>query len=153
MNAPQSLSSMHFDDSNIPWQKLGELEHLMAWVYHVDESRNIVDFIVKFAPNQKIILHGHPAPAQTFVVQGEHRIYEPDGKLKEVRKVGSYTAGKAGGAPHTEGGGEEGCIVLYSIRGDTPRLLDLMDDDQNILQILDVPAFKAVLDTQPAFPA
>ena len=58
--------------------------------------------------------------------------------------------GKAGGAPHYEGGGDEGCTVFYSIRGDTPRLLDLMDDEQNIVAVLDVAAFKAVKDAQPS---
>ena len=148
MNAVAPLSAAGFDDSNIPWQALGDLKHMVAWIYHVDEARNLVDFIVKFAANEKIILHGHPAPANTFVVQGEHRIYEPDGALKEVRPVGSYTVGKAGGAPHDEGGGDEGCTVFYSIRGETPRLLDLMDDEQNIVAVLDVAAFKAVQDAQ-----
>jgi hypothetical protein len=35
-----------------------------------------VDFLVKFAPNQKIFLHRHLAPTTTLVVQGEHRMYE-----------------------------------------------------------------------------
>ena len=150
MNAATHMTRPGFDDSLIPWQALGDLKHMQAWVYHVDEARNMVDFIVKFAAKEKIILHGHPAPAHTFVVQGEHRIYEPDGALKEIRPEGSYTIGKAGGAPHYEGGGDEGCTVFYSIRGDTPRLLDLMDDEQNIVAVLDVAAFKAVKDAQPS---
>ena len=76
--------------------------------------------------------HGHPAPAHTLVAQREHRIYNVDGRLHEIRLVGSYTLGKARGAPHYEGGSDDGCTVLYRIRGEAPRLLELMDDERDI---------------------
>jgi hypothetical protein len=43
-------------------------------------------------------------------------MYEPDGTLREVRPVGSNTVSPPGDV-HTEGGGPEGGVVHYSVRG------------------------------------
>ena len=59
---------------------------------NVDDEAKIVDVLFKFAANEKILLHRHTSHFNTFVVQGEHRIYEPDGTLKETRPVGTYKA-------------------------------------------------------------
>jgi hypothetical protein len=98
--------SFAFDDRNLRWSKLRDLEHLVFSVFDVDLERGLVDFILKFEPNQRIILHRHLALTNTFVVQGEHRPYEPSGALKEIRAVGSYTSSLPG-EPHREGGGDE----------------------------------------------
>src|SRR5690348_4364796 len=71
-----------FDDRNLRWHKLGDLEHFVFYVFDADPERGVIDFILKFEPNKKIILHRHLALTNTFVLQGEHRLYEPDGTLK-----------------------------------------------------------------------
>ena len=45
-------------------------------------------------------------------------IYEPDGQVREVRPVGRYTFG-TGRDAHDEGGGPNGCVLFYSVRGET----------------------------------
>jgi 2,4'-dihydroxyacetophenone dioxygenase len=124
-----------FDDHNIRWLPLGDLKHFVAAVYNIDEARKIVDFIVKFDANEQIVLHRHLVLTNTFVVQGEHRLYEPNGTLKEIRPVGSYTSSPPG-EPHREGGGVEGAVVLYSIRADDERLFELLDDEMNVFSVL-----------------
>ncbi len=69
----------------------------------IDREKGLVDFIIKFEANQQIVLHRHLALTNTLVVQGEHRLYEPNGALKEIRPVGSYTSSPPG-EPHGEGG-------------------------------------------------
>ncbi|MGH8596827.1 MAG: regulator, partial [Gammaproteobacteria bacterium] len=125
MTLPTSLP-FAFDDRNIRWQPLGDLPHFVAAVYDIDETRKIVDFVIKFQPNQQIVLHRHLSLTQTLVIQGEHRIYEPDGALKEIRACGSYTSSPPG-PPHREGGGDEGAVVFYSLRGADDRYFDLLD--------------------------
>jgi quercetin dioxygenase-like cupin family protein len=110
-------SSYAFDDRNVRWYKFGDFEHFVFAMLDVDERRKIVDFIVKFEPNEQIFLHVHRAFANLFVVQGEHRIYEPDGNIKEVRPAGNYTSYAPGDA-HREGGRNEGAVVFYSFRVD-----------------------------------
>ncbi|NOT57771.1 MAG: regulator, partial [Deltaproteobacteria bacterium] len=47
-----------------------------------------------------------------------HIIYEANGKVREVRPVGRYTSSQPGDA-HREGGGANGCVLHYSVRGET----------------------------------
>lgn len=109
--------SYRFDDRNIRWQKLGDFEHFEVFIFAVDEKNNIADFIVKFAANEKIFIHRHLALTNTFVVDGEHIIYEPDGKKREVRPVGRFTSSKPGDA-HKEGAAPAAvcCSTAYAAR-------------------------------------
>jgi quercetin dioxygenase-like cupin family protein len=109
-------------------------------------SKKLADFLLKFPPNQRIFLHRHLALTNTLVVQGEHRLYEPNGALKEVRRVGSYTSSPPG-EPHREGAGDEGGVVFYSVRGEAGTLFEFLDDDLRVVGTLSlqdyVNAFKA----------
>ena len=67
----------------------------------------------KFAANEKIVLHCHIAALHTLVAKGEHRVYTPEGELKEVRPAGTYKARKANPEPHTEGGGDSDVFILF----------------------------------------
>ena len=138
--------SRAFDDRNLHWHKLGDLEHFVFYVFDVDPERGLVDFILKFEPNQRIILHRHLALTNTFVVQ-EHRLCEPDGALKEIRPVGSYTSSPPG-EPHREGGGDQECVVFYSVRGKTDVLFELLDDNRNIVGTLITRDFMDALEEQ-----
>ncbi|MEW6297365.1 MAG: regulator [Thermodesulfobacteriota bacterium] len=139
--------SYAFDDRNIRWYPLGEFEHFVFTMLDVDVPRKLVDFMIKFEPNQQIVLHRHLALTNTFVVQGEHRLYEPTGALKEVRPVGSYTSSPPGD-PHREGGGAEGCVVLYSIRAAGETIFEILDNDFNVVATLGLQDFLAAFREQ-----
>ena len=136
-----------FDDSNIHWYKLGDFEHFVFAMLDVDAPSKLVDFILKFPPNQQIFLHRHLALTNTLVVQGEHRLYEPDGSVKEVRPVGSYTSSPPGD-PHREGAGDEGGVVFYSVRGKDGVLFEVLDDDLNVIGTLSLDDFVNALEEQ-----
>ncbi len=133
-------TSYAFDDRNIRWYTLGEFEHFVFAMLDVDVSQKIVDFILKFPPNQQIFLHRHLALTNTLVVQGEHRLYEPNGALREVRPVGSYTSSPPGD-PHREGAGDEGGVVFYSVRGKDGVLFEVLDDELNVIGTLSMEDF------------
>jgi quercetin dioxygenase-like cupin family protein len=135
-----AMMSYAFDDRNIRWYTLGDFEHFVFAMLDVDVSQNIVDFILKFPPNQQIFLHRHLALTNTLVVQGEHRMYEPNGALKEVRPVGSYTSTPPG-EPHREGAGDEGGVVFYSVRGKDGVLFEVLDDDLHVVGTLSMEDF------------
>lgn len=126
------MTAHTFDDSNIKWNRLGDFEHLHYSILAIDEKNRIADVLFKFAANEKIVLHRHKAHNNTFVIQGEHRLYKPDGTLKEVRPVGSMTSSSPDTEPHQEGGGDQDVIIAFSIRGDGV-LYELLDDDQNLI--------------------
>jgi len=136
-----------FDDRNIRWYKLGEFEHFVFAMLDADVPQRIVDFILKFPPNQQIFLHRHLALTNTLVIHGEHRLYEPNGALKEVRAVGTYTSTPPG-EPHREGAGDEGGVVFYSVRGKDGILFEVLDDDLNVVGTLSMDDFVAALNEQ-----
>ncbi len=147
-SAESAATPYAFDDRNIRWHKFGDFEGFVFAMYDVDDEKNLVDFILKFEPNSKIFLHRHMAHTNTLVVQGEHLIYEPDGKaIKEVRLTGSYTSSPPGDA-HREGGGAEGAVVFYSVRGENDRLFDVLDDDLTVTSALFTKDFSDALEEQ-----
>jgi quercetin dioxygenase-like cupin family protein len=144
---PVEAKSDVFDDSNIRWYELGDFENFVFAMLDVDMPRQIVDFVVKFPPNKQIFLHRHLALTNTLVVQGEHRLYEPNGRLKEVRLVGSYTSTPPG-EPHREGAGDGGGIVFYSVRGKDGVLFEVLDDDLKVIGTLSLDDFAGALKDQ-----
>ncbi len=126
------MTTFAFDDRNITWQRLGDFPHLHFHIMDIDETRKIADVLFKFAANEQIVLHRHLAHNNTFVVQGEHRLYHPNGDIKEIRPVGSMTSSPANNDPHREGGGAQDVIIAFSIRGDGV-LYELLDDDQTVI--------------------
>jgi hypothetical protein len=130
-----------FNDANINWQTLGDFEHLLYSILDIDEENKSIEIIYKFAANQQIVLHRHKALNHIFVIQGEHRIYEANGVLKEVRPVGSYTVSQPSVEPHREGGGDIDVIVLFSIRGSDGVLYEVLDDDLNVVATLSTQDF------------
>ncbi len=124
-----------FDDRNIRWFTLGDFKHFVFAMLDVDVPQKIVDFVLKFPANEKIFLHRHLALTNTLVVQGDHILYEPNGKVKEVRRVGSYTTSPPGD-PHQEGAGDGGGVVFYSVRGKDGALFEVLDDDFKVIGTL-----------------
>ena len=134
------MSKHFFDDSNIHWQTLADFDHLWFSVLDIDDTNRTIDVLFKFAANRKIVLHRHCAVNKTFVVQGEHRIYNADDTVKEVRAVGSYTSSQPSDQPHREGGGEIDAVVLFSIRGNGV-LYEILDDNLEKIGELDWQSF------------
>ena len=148
MATAASLMTAHqFDDRSIQWRELEGFKHMLVSIFFVDAARHRVDFLIKFDPNEKVLLHQHLADTNIFVVEGEHVIYEPDGSVREVRPVGQYTFG-TGRDAHDEGGGANGCILYYSVRGETDALFDMLDPNLNVVGTLHTADFQALLDAQ-----
>ena len=142
------MSTREFDDRNIAWQSVEGIDHLSYYILSVDETARIVDLLFKFAANERIALHRHGADYRTLVLQGELRIYRPNGDLKETRPVGSYVAGRAGGEPHTEGGGDQDAIVYFTNRDIRGPVYEILDAHQEIVATFGIPDFRALYDAQ-----
>ena len=52
------------------------------------------------------------------------------------------------GDAHDEGGGPNGCVLYYSVRGESEALFDMLDADLNVTATLHTADFKAILDAQ-----
>ncbi|MCJ2033883.1 cupin domain-containing protein [Methylobacterium sp. J-068] len=144
------MATLPFDDRNITWRTVEGFEHAAYHILNIDEEARIVDLLFKFAANERIALHRHGAAYRTLVLQGELRIYRPDGTLKEVRAVGSYVAGQAGGESHTEGGGDQDVIVYFTNRDIDGAVYELLDESQTVVATFGIPEFKALYEAQVA---
>ncbi|MBV9758542.1 MAG: regulator [Alphaproteobacteria bacterium] len=149
MTIPAAVTHL-FNDCNVQWRTIEGIDHLWYHVCEVDEVNGSVDLLFKFAANEKIVLHRHKADYRTLVVQGELRIYRPNGELKEVRPVGSYVMTKANGEPHTEGGGDVDVIALFSNRNVKDLVYEILDADSNTIATFGIADFKALLELQKA---
>lgn len=147
-----------FDDGNIKWNTLEGIEHFWYHVLRVDQEGKTVDLLLKFAANQKILLHKHHADYSTFIIQGELRLYDENDELTEIRPTGSFVEKSAGGAPHTEGGGDTDCIAWFSNRGTDGMIYEILGPNGETIATFGLPEFKALLEAQeeavqPYFPA
>ncbi len=130
------MTSYIFNDQNIHWQTFGDFKHIVYSILDIDIENTIADVIFKFDAHKQIFLHRHKALNKSLVIQGEHRIYNTHGELKEVRGVGSFTNSPASEEPHRECGGDGGAVVLFSIRGELGALYEILDEQQNIVETL-----------------
>jgi hypothetical protein len=136
------MNNYNFDDSNIPWNQLEGFDHLAYFILDVDRENQIVDTLFRFSAGHKIALHRHVALNHMLVIQGEHVLYEPNGDLKEVRPTGRYTVSPASDEPHMEGGGAgQDVIIMFSIRGTSGVMYEILDDNHDIVATLGMDEF------------
>jgi quercetin dioxygenase-like cupin family protein len=140
----QAVTKTGFDDGNVCWHTLEGIPDLWYNILEIDEKNGIVDILFKFSANAKIVLHRHHADYRTFIIQGELRLYNPNGELKEIRGTGSYVAKPKGGEPHTEGGGDQDVVALFSNRGVVGPVYEILDADLNPIAMLGLEEFKAL---------
>ena len=112
-------------------------------------QQRIADVLFRFDAEQQIVLHRHKALNHTFVVQGEHRVYEMDGRLRETRPTGSYTISPASETPHREGGGATDAIVLFSMRPQPGEILyEILDDAGQPIAEITLETLQAIFEAQ-----
>ena len=140
-------------DHQIDWQPFAGIENLELTLCDLDEERHVVDLMVRFAPNKIVTMHNHLAQTNMLIIQGELRMYEPDGSIREARPAGRYYRGRTDDA-HSEGGGPDGAVVFYSMRCDgADDVLEIMDDASNVQATLTMDDVRAAWEAQQAHSA
>lgn len=131
----------------IKWKAIEGIDHLWLSVLDVDAKVGLLHVLFKFAARQKIILHRHLTLNKTMTIQGEHRLYEADGSLKEIRPFGRFITAPPSNEPHREGGGDQDAIVLFAIYGDGA-LYQALDEQMNVIRTLGVQDFVDLYDRE-----
>ena len=127
---------MKTDVSDIKFQPFPGVEGLEVCVFDVDRERQIVNAAFRFPANQTVALHRHVSQTNMLILSGELILYEDDGAVRERRKAGQYFAGTQDDV-HTEGGGPDGAVVFYSVRGHgDPRVIELLNTDHKVMGAL-----------------
>lgn len=149
-NASEAASeaAAAFDQSNVKWNTLEGIDHLWYHVLNVDRELKVVDLLLKFSANQRVVLHKHHADYSTFIIQGELRLYNAEGELTEIRPTASFVQKSAGGTPHTEGGGDEDCIAWFSNKGTDGVIYEILGPNGETLGTLGLPEFEALMQAQ-----
>lgn len=138
------MDTYKFNDKEINWQRLEVFDNFQYFILNIDKTNKILDFLFKFEANNPIVLHRHCALNHTFVVEGEHCIYNADGTLKEVRPTGSYTVSPPDIEPHRECGGNQPTVVFFSIRDPGNTTYEILDDNQNIIATFGLAEFEGL---------
>lgn len=134
-------AAFRFDTSDIEWKKF-ITDGTWYKLLHVDVPSRTADMIVKFEPGARCLYHRHSATTISLVLEGELRVMEqtPKGEVVKVKKAGDFSAG-AKGEIHVEGGGDEGVVVYFSMRGDTDQIYDLLNPDLSLRKAITVQDF------------
>ena len=146
-----------FNESNVSWEPLPgpdglPADHIEMSILNIDDQANIVDVLFKFEARAKIVMHRHTSVFNTFVVKGEHHIYTPEGELTEVRPAGTYRSGQPSEEPHTEGGGNEDVVILFSLRpydAEQP-IYEILDEHQDVVATMNFNALKELHEAKAA---
>ncbi|MGC3940691.1 hypothetical protein ACOTTU_23065 [Roseobacter sp. EG26] len=146
--ARAAAAAATFDQSNVKWNTLEGIDHVWYHVLKVDPEAKVVDLLLKFSANQKIILHRHHADYSTFIIQGELRLYDENGDLTEIRPTASFVEKPGGGAPHTEGGGDVDCIAWFSNRGTDGMIYEILGPNNETVATLGLQDFEALWKAQ-----
>ena len=130
----------------IKFMPMPGLDGLEVHIFDVDLKRQIVDAVFRFPPNETVANHRHVSQTNMLVLDGELLIYEEDGTVRDRRPAGRYVSGTRDDT-HTEGGGPDGAVVLYSVRGHgATEIIEILGEGGEVLGALtfdDVAAMQA----------
>lgn len=142
MNSQSVLRNFQFDTKDVDWK-----DFITTGCYYklldVNVGARSADMIVKFEPGARCMYHRHVAPCTSLVLEGElHIVDQTDSgeKLRVVKPAGTYTAGVEDDM-HVEGGGDNGVIIYFSMRGSSDRIYDLLDAKLNLKRAITIHDF------------
>jgi hypothetical protein len=137
-----SLRNFRFDTKEVDWK-----DFITTGCYYklldVNVAARTADMIVKFDPGARCMYHRHVAPATSLVLEGELHIFDKTSAgetLRVVKPAGTFTSGVEDDT-HVEGGGENGVIVYFSMRGASDHIYDLLDSDLNLKRAITIQDF------------
>ena|SRR5213594_1402226 len=112
-------------------------------ILDVSVAARTADMIVKFEPNARCLNHRHVARTMSFVLEGDLHVLEQtaDGKTRTtVKPAGTFSA-DATNEVHVEGGGAQGVVVYFSMRGDRDHIYDFVNDDMSLRRVIMIQDF------------
>jgi hypothetical protein len=136
------VRNFRFDTKEVDWK-----DFITTGCYYklldVNVAARTADMIVKFEPGARCMYHRHVAPATSLVLEGELHIFDKTSEgetLRAVKPAGTFTSGVEDDM-HVEGGGENGVIVYFSMRGSSDHIYDLLDSKLNLKRAITIHDF------------
>lgn len=141
-SAQNQLRNFRFDTKEMDWK-----DFITAGCYYklldVNVAARTADMLVKFEAGARCLYHRHVAPATSLVLEGELHIFDQTSTgetLRVVKPAGTYTSGVEDDV-HVEGGGADGVIVYFSMRGSSDHIYDLLDSKLNLKRAITIHDF------------
>ena len=148
----ESLPAIECLDRDSRWHPFGDYTGFEYQILDVDRERCTVDMLFHFEPDGMCFYHRHHSVVMTHTLAGEHHIHEVDddgGKHHKVRPAGTFAYSSDGHA-HIEGGGPEGAVVLFSFRGTSDHIYDILNDDLSLRREVTIDDFFRAYEEQQA---
>jgi hypothetical protein len=133
-----------FEGRDIVWKQFRALEGVYYHLLGVDVAAQTVDWLMKFDPGRACVMHRHIGPTKTFVLEGEHHVFEPvgDGTFKHIaRKAGTW-ATSDGDNVHYESGGDGGGVIYLCMSGREGVVYDILNDALQSERAISIHDFK-----------
>ena len=134
-------ANFRFDTRNIKWK-----DFITKGCYYrildVNVAAHTVDMLVKFDPGCECLWHRHVAATTSLVLEGSLWVMEQtaNGAVEKIRPAGSFEVGRENEV-HIEGGGEQGGLGYFSMRGKDDRIYDLLNPDLSLRRAVSVQDF------------
>ncbi|MSO77222.1 MAG: hypothetical protein EXQ87_09990 [Alphaproteobacteria bacterium] len=141
-----------FEGREITWRQFRALEGVYYHILGVDVAAETVDWLMKFEPGRACMMHRHIGPTKTFVLAGEHHVYEPDGQggHRHIgRKAGAWAVSD-GDNVHYESGGDTGGVIYLCMAGREGVVYDILNDALESERAISIHDFKRGYDKAAA---
>ena len=141
-----------FEAREIAWRQFRALEGVYYHILGVDVAAETVDWLMKFDPGRACVLHRHTGPTKTFVLEGEHHVFEPNGQGgfgHVARKAGTWAVSD-GDNVHYESGGDAGGVIYLCMSGREGIVYDILNDALQSERAISVHDFKRGYDKSMA---
>lgn len=148
------MSASRFDRDGLKWVHIPgpgnapeyPVDYALA-LLGAEPKIGAVDFLMRVPPGGHCTYHRHIGKTTTYVLEGEHHLYERDrqGVMQHERREIGVHALSPGGHSHIEGGGETGGLIFFSAQAVDGHLFDLLAPDGSVLQKVTLDDFLAAL--------
>ncbi|MGH7841186.1 MAG: cupin domain-containing protein [Candidatus Binataceae bacterium] len=134
-------AGFRFDTSKVPWRDF-LTDGCYYQILDVNVAAHTADMIVKFDPGARCLFHRHVAATTTLVLEGSLHVFDQtaDGVVEKVKPAGFFSSG-AENEIHIEGGGDDGVVVYFSMRGKDDHIYDLLNPDLTLRRAITVQDF------------
>jgi hypothetical protein len=135
-----------FDPSRYRWKEVSGRPGSMYKIHHdytilgYDRDAGTLDMVVRWqGDGGHCPIHRHAAATSVIVLEGEQHLWdvEEDGSIggHRFRRAGDYALTGIDQKPHLERGGENGGLVYFGARPDSPTglLYEIYDADMNVV--------------------
>lgn len=134
-------AGFRFDSSKIEWKDF-LTEGCYYRILDVNVPAHTTDMLVKFDPAGRCLFHRHVAATTTLVLEGSLHVFDQtaNGVVEKIKPAGSFSSG-AENEIHIEGGGDDGAVVYFSMRGTDDHIYDLLNTDFSLRRAITVQDF------------